>query len=227
MQLKEFKIRCSAIGKIMTNPRSKTDLLSKTTMTFVEEWVKEQIYNRKKEFSSKYTDKGNSTEEGSIDFVAEQLDYGMLIKNEKQFEDDDMTGTPDVVPSDCVIDVKNPWDVFTFPLFTDEVPNKDYWWQGQGYMALTGRSKYKLIYVLSDTPSNLIEKEAYYWCKDNGFEDLDINIYNEFREKMTYPDIPAELKIKVFEFERDEEAIKQVRERVEEIRKYIATIKYK
>ena len=41
--MKEFKIRCSAIGKIMTNPRSKTETLSKTTKTYLEEWSKEQI----------------------------------------------------------------------------------------------------------------------------------------------------------------------------------------
>ena len=30
--MKEFKIRCSAIGKIMTNARSKTETLSKTNL---------------------------------------------------------------------------------------------------------------------------------------------------------------------------------------------------
>ena len=60
--MKEFKIRCSAIGKIMTNARSKTETLSKTTKTYLEEWSKEQIYKRKKEVFSKYIDKGNAVD---------------------------------------------------------------------------------------------------------------------------------------------------------------------
>ena len=84
--MKEFKIRCSAIGKIMTNARSKTETLSKTTKSFLEEWSKEQIYNRKKEIFSKYLDKGNAVEVDSLNFIAKELDYNSLEKNEQSFK---------------------------------------------------------------------------------------------------------------------------------------------
>ena len=86
--MKDFKIRCSAIGKIMTNARSKTETLSKTTISFLEEWKKEQIYNRRKEIFSKYLDKGNAVEVESLDFIAKELEYSNLVKNEKSFEND-------------------------------------------------------------------------------------------------------------------------------------------
>ena len=91
--MKEFKIRCSAIGKIMTNPRSKTETLSKTTKTYLEEWSKEQIYNRKKEVFSKYIDKGNAVEVESLNFIAKELDISNLVKNEESFENGFLTRT--------------------------------------------------------------------------------------------------------------------------------------
>ena len=136
--MKQFKIRCSAIGQIMTNPRTKKEYLSKTTASYCEEWLKEQIYGRKKEFTSKYTNKGNIVEQSSLDFVASELGYGSLVKNEESFMNDFLTGTPDAILDDHIIDVKNSWDCFTFPLFFNNVPNKAYYWQAQGYLALTG-----------------------------------------------------------------------------------------
>ena len=88
-------------------------------------------------------------------------------------------------------------------------------------MALTGKKKAKLVYVLSDTPTNLIEKEAYYWCKNNGYDDLDDDVLLEFHERMTYDNVPNDAKIKVFDIERDETVINEIYERVELCRDYI------
>lgn len=217
----EFKIRCSAIGQIMTNSRSKSESLSQTTKTYCQTWLKEQLYKTKKEFSSKQTEKGNIMEDESIDFISDQLGYGMLLKNETFYDDEFMKGTPDLVLANEIIDVKNSWDCFTFPIFENDVPNKSYWWQLQGYMSLTGRDKAKLIYVLSNTPDNLIEREAYYWSKNNGYEELDNDVFLKFHERMTYDDIPDNLKIKVFEIERDNSAIEKINSRVLECREYI------
>jgi len=193
--------------------------------TFCKDWLKEQIYNRRKEFSNKYTEKGHITEDNSIDFIADHLDYGMLMKNEERKESEFMTGECDVVQPDHIIDVKNSWSWDTFPLLETEIPNMDYYWQGQVYMHLWDKPKYKLIYVLSDTPIHLIEKEAYWWCKNNGYEELEMSIYDKFIAKMTYPDIPNEHKIKVYEFDRNEKDIEEIIKRVKLCREYIDELK--
>lgn len=223
--MKEFKIRCSAIGQIMTNGRSKKEILGKTTQGYLQNWFKEQIYNRRKQFSSKYTNKGNIMEDNSLDFIAEQLGYGMLLKNDNYFSNDFMTGTPDVILKDHLIDVKNSWDNFTFPLFETEIPNKDYFYQAQGYMALTGLNSFKLIYVLSDTPIHIIESEANRYCYQNGYEQHDEDVFNDFLKRMTYSDIDNKYKIKVFEIKRCDETIKAIEERVVECRNYINQLK--
>jgi hypothetical protein len=220
MEIKPFRIRCSAIGQIMTNPRSKTELLSETTKAYCKNWLIEQIYHRQKEFSSKYTEKGNIMEDTSLDFIAEMLDFGMIIKNELHFENDFMTGTPDVILPDLIIDVKNSWDCFTFPIFDTDIENNAYVYQLQGYMHLTGKKKAKLIYCITDTPEHLIERDCKYWCLKNGYE-MDIDIYNKFFEKMTFSDIENKFKIKTFDVDYDENIIDSIKHRVMLCRQYI------
>lgn len=223
--MKTFKIRSSQAGKIMTEPRSKADkeagILSNTAKSYCQEWVKEQIYERKKEIDSKFIQKGNIMEDNSIDFLAENLNLGFLIKNEKYFENDFLTGTPDIIlhRNDLVIDVKNSWDCWTFPLF-DEAVNKDYYYQLQCYMELTGVKKSKLVYTLMNTPDHLIEKEYYWYCKNNGI-DPDVELYNQFYEKMTFDNIADKYRIKVYDIAYDLQVIEKIYSQVEKCRLYI------
>lgn len=218
-EIKQFKIRCSSIGKIM-GVRG----LGKTGESYCEQWLKEQIYGRTKEFSSKHTQKGLIVEDDSIDFVADKLDYGFLVKNENYYSDDFLTGTPDVVIPNFVIDVKSSWDCFSFPAFDKEIPNKDYFYQLQGYMKLTGIKKAKLIYCLMDTPDNIIFNEAKSYCYRNGYDEVDQDIYKKFNDRMTYSDIPDHQKIKVFDIDYDQSIIDLIENRVIECRNYINQI---
>lgn len=211
--MEQFRIRASAAGKIM-GVRG----LGKTGETYVKEWLIDQIYSRRKEFSNKYTQKGNIMEDASIDFVAEHLGYGFLVKNEDNYSDDFFTGTPDVICNDHVIDIKNSFDPFTFPFFENECPNDDYYYQGQIYMHLTKTKKYKLIYTLMDTPVNIIEREARNYCFNNGYDIDDMDVYESFEQKMTYSDIAPKNRIKVFEFDYDETVVNKLIERVNECR---------
>ncbi len=157
--MKALKIRCSAIGKIMATPRSKTELLSQTAKTYIHELVLQEKYGIRKEFSSRYTDKGNAVEDLSISLVNDVLDVNFIYKNEQYFENDYIKGTPDVNTEDVLLDVKSSWDATTFPFFDTEIPNKDYFYQLQGYMWLTGKQQSMLCYCLVDTPIEMVEDE--------------------------------------------------------------------
>jgi len=218
--MKEFKIRASACGNIMGSRG-----LGKTGETYCKDWLKGQVYNRKRDISNKYTQKGNEVEDNSIDFISEQLNLGFVLKNEKFFENDFCQGTPDLILPELIIDVKNSWDVHTFPAFETELPNKDYYYQAQVYMELVGVENYKVVYVLSDTPQHLIEKEAYWYCKNNGYDELDLDILDEFTAKMTYSDIPDNMKYKVFDIKKNDDDIKLIKDRVNECREVINKLK--
>lgn len=219
--MKQFKIRASAASKIVTSPNATE--ISVGAKTFCETWAKEQLYNRRKVFSSKYTDKGNVMEDNSIDTVAEHFNYGLLIKNEHELFNDFMTGTPDLILPELIIDVKNSWDPFTFPLFDKKVKS-DYYWQGQVYMRLCNTKRFKLVYVLSDTPVHLIRKEAYWYAKDNGYEDLTEDLYREFEKRMTYSDVSMDLKIKSYDIELNMSDIELIEKQVIKCRNYIQTL---
>lgn len=193
--------------------------------THCETWLKEQLYGRKKEISSKFIEKGLIVEDNSIDFISEYLGIGLLLKNESLFEDEYKCGTPDIVLKDTIIEVKNSWDCFTFPLFSDKIPNKEYYWQAQSYLSLTDRNICKLIYVITDTPDHLIKKEALYYCRNNGYDDFDEDILKKFKEKMTYSNIKNDLKIKIFVIERNDDDIKKINEQVIKCRNYINKLK--
>lgn len=125
--------------------------LPQSAKTYCEEWLKQELYGQRIEYSNKYTDKGWAVEEASIKYLDPSYE-----KNEEYFENDFMCGTPDIITEDSIRDVKNSWDYSTFPLFEDEgqVPNLDYYWQLQVYMILTGRRKGSIDYMLMDTPND-------------------------------------------------------------------------
>ncbi len=215
----EFKIRSSAIGKIM-GARG----LGKGGETYCRNWYKGQLLGRTSEIKSKYLDKGNIMEDESLDNTAKHLGLGMLIKNEKQFENDYMTGMPDALPKPYVVDVKNSWSWETFPYVDTVVPDMDYYWQGQCYMALTKKDQFKLVYTLLDTPEHLIKREALYYSLNNGYGELSDEMLEEFTKKMTYSDIPDNKRIKVFNIVRNDTDIALIKTRVLECREYIKTL---
>jgi hypothetical protein len=164
---KIFKLRASAAGKLMTNARTKGEVLSENSKTYIKEWLTTEIYGVRKDIKSKYIDKGNICEDEAIDKAVEWLDLPFAMKNETSFEDNYFTGTPDLITNGVVYDIKNSWDCHTFPLFESEIPTKDYYYQLQVYMHLTGARKAVLCYLLMNTP------EAITWETPHDYSGLD------------------------------------------------------
>lgn len=219
-----LKIRCSAIGKIMTNARSKSEVLSKTCKSYLQELAIEEMYGIKKEFSSRYTDKGIAVERNSIDLIQLVSDYGFMYKNEEHFENDYLTGTPDVNTDNILLDVKSSYDASTFPFFEEEIPNKDYYYQLQGYMALCNKRKSVLAYCLVNTPFQIVEDEVRraHWKEHLIDESEELRADVEARHNFDH--IPPEKRIKTFEVRYDKEVIKAIYERIKECRKYYETL---
>jgi hypothetical protein len=219
-----FRVRCSALGKIMTSPRSKSEILSQTAKTYVEEQVLQAKYGIVKTFNSRYTDKGNLVEDESIKLASDVLDLGFLYKNDDHFSNDWVTGTPDVNTNDLLLDVKSSWDATTFPFFATEIPTKDYFYQLQGYLWLTNKAKALLVYCLVNTPLDMVQDEIRraHWNANLLEESLDL--IDEVQKRHNFDHIPDNRRVKVFEVERDDEVIEQIKERVELCREYYETL---
>lgn len=220
-----FKIRCSAIGKIMTNGRG-IDSLGETAKNYALNWILEQpefLGVQVNEFSSKHTRKGNAVEADALDLIGQVLYNGAyLVPNKERKSNDFMTGTPDVVLDDHIIDNKASWSANSFPFFKT-APETDYWWQGQGYMHLFGKNKYKVIHTLMDTPEALINREAWKIANELGIQEPTDEIIESVTKRMTFSHLPIEKRIKGFEFQYDDQAIQKVKKRVDDIREFIYT----
>ena len=215
-----MKIRSSAIGKIMTNPKTKGESLSQTTKTYLQELAVQEVYGIRKEFSSRYTDKGNEVEELSIALCNDVLGLGFIYKNEEHFSNDWITGTPDVNTNEILLDVKSSWDATTFPFFDTELKNKEYFFQLQGYLWLTNKTEALLCYCLIDTPLQIVEDEIRreHWKASLIEESLDLRAF--VQAKHTFGHIPKEKRVKTFRIAKDDEVIEAIKTRIEECREY-------
>jgi hypothetical protein len=208
----------------MTNPRTKGELLSQTAKTYIEEQVISDKYGIKKQFYSRYTDKGILVEDDAIKLVSDILDLGFTWKNEEHFSNDWMTGTPDVNTDTVLLDVKSSWDATTFPFFATEIPTKDYWYQLQGYMELTNKTESLLCYCLVNTPKEMVEDEVRraHWNANLLEESIDLR--DEVQRRHNFDHIPDNRRVKVFKVEKDEAVIQAIKERVELCREYYNTL---
>ena len=215
-----MKIRCSSLGKLMTSPKSKGEVLSQTAKTYLKELAIEEKFGIRKDFSSRYTDKGNIQEDTAIEMASQVLNLPFALKNTEYFENEFIKGTPDLVLDDEIVDIKCSWDGTTFPWFEDELPNKDYYWQMIGYMWLTGRSKARVVYCLVDTPEDIVQDEIRRtsWKK---FEiDVTEETETEVRAKHEFSHISENKRVRAFQIELNEANIEQVKEKLLHAREY-------
>lgn len=216
-----MKIRCSAIGRIMTSPRSKGEVLSQTTKSYIKELVLEHKYGIRKEINSRYLDKGNMVENESIELTEKVLDLDLIVKNESYFENEFICGTPDIIMGDTIIDVKSSWSAHTFPFFLDEeLPNKDYYYQLQGYMALTGATKGMVVYCLINTPEEIVLDEIRRTSWSRHELDVTEETEAEVRQQHEFDHIPEVNRVKAYYIERNEDVIQAIYERVNECKIY-------
>ena len=221
-----IKFSCSSLGDLMTNPRSKSETLSETCKKRLLQVHIGLKYKRYKEIDSKYFAKGRISEEASIKILSEYMDLE-LSKNEDRLENDFIKGYPDIITDDLVFEVKTPFDIFTYFNSKSSKLDNSYYWQIQGYLALTGKENAYLAYCLVDTPNFIInqEKKRLSYSMDIVEEEqLYFDKCKQIEKNMKYFDIPISEKIHLFEIERNDEDIKKIYSRVLECREYIKTL---
>lgn len=223
--MKELLFRCSSLGKLMTEPRTKSEVLSETAKTYIQDLFKERELGIFKDFSSRYTDKGMENEDEAIQMASEVLNWEFVTKNETRFNNEWLTGEPDVLTETLLADIKCSWNGSTFPMFDDKLKNKDYFWQLQGYMMLTNTPQAELVYCLTNTPFQIVEDEVRraHWKLNLIDEDLDVR--EAVQASHNFNHIPNELRVKRFIVEKDEQAFEKIKEKVKLAREYYETLR--
>lgn len=212
--MKEFKLRASR-GSVLLQ----TGKMGAGTKTYVQEWLISELTGKEKRIDSKYLRSGVERESASL--IRASKYFGVeLVKNTIQLENDFFTGEFDAKTDDRVIDVKSSWDPFTFPLFEKE-PDKGYVRQLQIYMDLMGLEKASLVYCLENGTEEMIQSLSWRLAKEEGAEEPTIEHWDKAEAELNYDHLPDKMRIKVFNFERDEELIENMRQAVLDCRKYI------
>jgi hypothetical protein len=222
------KIRCSSLGKLMTEPKSVADknagALSETAKTMLVEVYAKAVYGREKEVQSKPMKKGILVEDDSIALLSRH-DGVLYQKNEVRQENEFIGGTPDIITDELVIDIKSSYDIWTFLANVDSKIDKGYWWQLQGYMMLTNRRKASLVYCLSNMPDHLVETEKYYLLKRLDVISEESPEYlieaAKLERILKYDDIPVNERVIKYDIDFDDSVIELVESKVKKAREYL------
>ena len=259
MQASDILFRCSSLHHLMTEPRSKSESgafgLSESAKTHLIDTFVSAQYKRREEISGKMLEKGNSREEDSITLLS-RVSKIFFKKNDVRLSNDYITGEPDIFLGESInnasetFDTKTSWSAHTFFRSKHKPLDKAYFYQGHGYMDLTGAKKHTVAFCLVNSPANLIldEKKRLVWsmgiidpeqseeyklkCRQieiNHIFDIKAfeqeNPFFEFHSdlsKWEY-DIPMKHRLHTFSFDRDELVIEAIHYKIEAGRKWIET----
>ena len=230
----ETLIRSSSVGYLMTEPVTKSDkeagVLSKTAQKHLLDVYISEKYNRRRDIQTKQMKKGIEVEQESIDLLSMYLKKP-FVKNTERFSNKYITGLPDIIDNDRIIDIKSSYDLWTF---IGNIPDKLdslYYAQLQSYMWLTNATKGMIAYCLCNTPDSIIEQEKYYLLKkmdvisEESPEFLKESLKLEFN--MKFDDIDIKERVLLFNINRDEGFILKIQQKVEAARKFLSEIELK
>ena len=206
--MREILFRCSSIGKLMTEPKTKAEgPLSVGAKTYIRELAQQEIFGVEFEFSfsSKETEKGIEVEDESIALLNRVRGLS-LVKNTERKSNGLITGECDLYDAERKRghDLKSSWSAKTFPGWVVDCEDKLYEWQMRGYMLLWDADEWEVNFVLLDTPERLI-----------GFEPLAMHVVSH---------IPEHMRLTSWTIQRDFAKERAITEKVEAAREYYAKV---
>lgn len=204
--MKDLKIRCSSIHKIIGNGKGPHGLTD-TATTYIKQLVKEHVYKYTTDIQSKYLEKGKDCELEALKMYNAYF-FTNYEKSEGGRSNDWLkTESCDVEGKNAIIDFKCSWDANTFPATVNDLIKKckkaGYEWQLRGYMWLYNKDSARLVDCLVDTPEYLIE-------------------YVDNRSSHEVDSLPPELRMTILKFEKDPSKEQAIIEKVKACRLFAA-----
>lgn len=201
-----MKFRCSSLGKLMAEPRSKSEgVLSVGAKTYIRELAAQEIFGVEFEVSSKAIEKGIEVEGDSIDLLNSVRGLS-LFKNTDRKSNDFITGECDLFDAEAKRghDIKSSWSIATFPITVADCEDRLYEWQMRGYMALWDADEWEVNYCLVDTPDRLI-----------GFEPMHLHVVSH---------LPEWMRVTTWTVKRDLEKEAAIYEKVKAANEYLTSV---
>lgn len=207
--MRDILIRCSSLGKIMTEPtaaaRKAGEVLSVGAKTHVRQLAAQEIFGIDFEVRAKQMDKGIECEQDAIALLNRVRGLA-LTKNTERRTDGFITGECDLFDAQRRRghDLKCAWSAATFPILPADAEDREYEWQARGYMLLWDADEWEVNHALVDTPERLI-----------GSEPITMHIVSH---------IPEHMRLTTWTVKRDAAMEEAIRERVRAARDYCAEV---
>lgn len=174
--------------------KNKDDInLSDTALSTLIDIYGDAVYRRRNEINNKYLEKGNRREEDLITLLSRVLKI-YFMKNTTRLNNEYVTGEPDLFIGKVIYEADETYDTkssYSLPTFLhskwknklNKKINPTYYWQGQGYMWLTGARKHTICYCLVNGIAQAIteEKKRSFFYVETMFDQLD-----EFKRRDIY-----------------------------------------
>ena len=223
--IREFKVRASQLGQIMTDSRKKGELSQTAKSVVLAQWLRDN-YGYEERIHSDAMRKGTELEDDAIahwQLVAADghnrvgSEWRKTLGTKVWFENEYVHGTPDVLLPDCVEDIKCSQNMRTF--FTSEL-TKDYEYQLRAYMWLTGVKSARLVYVLLPDPDWYMAKKLRNIEYSVAYADIETEQEFILKQNQIIKDMHPRECVRVFDVHHDDEIIQAVIDRLMECREY-------
>jgi len=198
--------RCSSIGKLMTEPKTKSEgPLSVGAKTYIRTLAAQSILSIDFEVSSKEMEKGLLVEQQAIEMLNRVRGLS-LTKNTERKTNEWLTGEADLfnAPARCGHDLKCSWSAATFPITLADCKDTLYEWQMRGYMMLWDADQWEVNYALVTTPEHLTKWEP---------------LFMHFVDH-----IPEHMRLTTWVIQRDADKEARIIEKVKAAREYYAEV---
>jgi hypothetical protein len=98
--------------------------------------------------------KGTEYESESIALLNSVWFGSNFVKNTHRGNSTYLTGLPDIITDEAIIDIKTSWSLETFPALEEDADS--YEWQVRGYMYLFDKPKALVVFCMIDTDDDLL-----------------------------------------------------------------------
>lgn len=200
--------------------------LSKTSTSALIRQYGWLVYNKKvapKGDSLSFLKKGTDMEAEAVELLSkiDKQDYSLCLD---KIENDYLIGRCDIchAKQDKIIDTKISWNVNSFLKSRTTPLSAKYWYQMQGYMELYNVSKAEVVFLLLNTPPELIEREKIKLLNRFIIGEIDRDKYeldmSNIDSAFTYGNLPIKRRHFRFQLKREPMVFDKVYSKVEKAR---------
>lgn len=246
MTADEIKFRCSSLGHLISI-KERGGITKEVQTHLVDKYVS-AVFGRNDFTDNRYTEKGHAREQDALRLVS-VMRRRVYRKNTIRLTNDYITGEPDTFEGEAIekatrtLDTKCSYSIFTYFRAVYGGLDEMYYWQGQGYMALTGAMEHIVCYCLLNNTADAIDREIHYLkyknLSDAAFIEAAQNIernsifdLHEFlKENPGYSlispielwdfDVPKEMRLHQIPVKRNDEQIEKLYKRVSDCRDWM------